>query len=201
MGKVDRWRAGNEMETSRSMKRRGGRERGNNPKEREKEKEGRRRRIAFRLCSIKGEITHLLRFFLKTTALIDQTAWMYQPIFNMKYRHQKSITPVFSLPSPISQPSARSFSQRLTHLHHCPLSSLRLSPCLSSSQAMDLPLSPPDMGIMLSASTWAWQMEKSIIFNNYLTFFPFAVFLLLLLVPSVRLSNGAPLSVPFQRCH
>lgn len=40
MGKVDRWRAGNEMETSRSMKRRGGRERGNNPKEREKEKEG-----------------------------------------------------------------------------------------------------------------------------------------------------------------
>lgn len=105
---VDRWRAGNEMETSRSMKRRGGRggrERGSNPEEREKEKEseGERgiRRIAFRLCSIKGEITHLLRFFLKTTALIDQTAWMYQPIFNMKYRHQKSITPVFSLPSPI----------------------------------------------------------------------------------------------------
>lgn len=59
------------------------------------------RRIAFRLCSIKGEITHLLRFFLKTTALIDQTAWMYQPIFNMKYRHQKSITPVFSLLSPV----------------------------------------------------------------------------------------------------
>lgn len=66
---------------------------------RRKEREGERgiRRIAFRLCSIKGEITHLLRFFLKTTALIDQTAWMYQPIFNMKYRHQKSITPVFSL--------------------------------------------------------------------------------------------------------
>lgn len=64
-------------------------------------REGGIRRIAFRLCSIKGEITHLLRFFLKTTALIDQTAWMYRPIFNMKYRHQKSITPVFSLPSPI----------------------------------------------------------------------------------------------------
>lgn len=28
MGKVDRWRGGNEMETSRSMKRRGGREGG-----------------------------------------------------------------------------------------------------------------------------------------------------------------------------
>lgn len=71
--------------------------------ERERERGGKRgiRRIAFRLCSIKGEITHLLRFFLKTTAPIDQTAWMYRPIFNMKYRHQKSITPVFSLPSPI----------------------------------------------------------------------------------------------------
>lgn len=93
-GRVDRWRAGNEMETSKSMKRRGGRECGNNPKEQEK---GGIRRIAFPLCSIKGEITHLLRFFLKTTAPIDQTAWMYRPIFNMKYRHQKSITPVFSL--------------------------------------------------------------------------------------------------------
>lgn len=91
--RVDRWRAGNEMETSKSMKRRGGRECGNNPKEQEK---GGIRRIAFLLCSIKGEITHLLRFFLKTTAPIDQTAWMYRPIFNMKYRQQKSITPVFS---------------------------------------------------------------------------------------------------------
>lgn len=83
MGEVDRWRAGNEMETSRSMKRRGGREGGwKQPKsegergKRERERGG-IRRIAFRLCSIKGEITHLLRFFLKTTALIDQTAWMY----------------------------------------------------------------------------------------------------------------------------
>lgn len=43
MGEVDRWRAGNEMETSRSMKRRGGREGGNNPKAREKEERERGR--------------------------------------------------------------------------------------------------------------------------------------------------------------
>lgn len=36
---VDKWRAGNEMETSRSMKRREGKERGNNLRK-EKEKEG-----------------------------------------------------------------------------------------------------------------------------------------------------------------
>lgn len=65
-------------------------------KEKERWGEAGIRRIAFCLCSIKGEITHLPRFFLKTTALIDQTTWMYQPIFNMKYRQQKSITPVFS---------------------------------------------------------------------------------------------------------
>lgn len=52
------------------------------------------------------------------------------------------------------------------HLHHCLLSSR----CPSSFQAMDLPLSPSDMYIMLSAGTCAWQMEESIIFNNYLTF-------------------------------
>lgn len=84
------------------------------------------RRIALRLCSIKGEITHLLRFFLKTTALIDQTAWMYRPIFNMKYRHQKSITPVFPLPSPracvracvrLGVAGSSSQRRRLMHLH------------------------------------------------------------------------------------
>lgn len=143
-------------------------------RKRKKESEWERgiRRIAFRLCSIKGEITHLLRFFLKTTALIDQTAWMYQPIFNMKYRHQKSITPVFSLSLFLSLlPSAalrRSFSQSLMHLHHHPLLSVSLF--LSSFQAIDLPLSLSDMYIMLSAGTSAWQIEESIIFNNYLTF-------------------------------
>lgn len=135
-GRVDRWRAGNEMETSKSMKRRGGREWGNNPKEQEK---GGIRRIAFPLCSIKGEITHLLRFFLKTTAPIDQTAWMYRPIFNMKYRHQKSITPVFSLSLLLSAVLTCSFWLRLKHLHHCLLSSLHLS----QHQAMDLPTVPP----------------------------------------------------------
>lgn len=42
-------------------------------KERERERGRGIRRIAFRPCSIKGEITHLLRFFLRTTAPIDQT--------------------------------------------------------------------------------------------------------------------------------
>lgn len=138
-GRVDRWRAGNEMETSKSMKRRGGRECGNNPKEREK---GGIRRIAFLLCSIKGKITHLRRFFLKTTAPIDQTAWMYQPIFSMKYRQQKSITPVFS---PSLLPSADltcSFSQRLMHLHHCLLSSLPLYPLPGYGSPHCLPLTP-----------------------------------------------------------
>lgn len=161
------------METSRSMKRRRWKECGNNlgkEKEREGETGGEAgiRRIAFCLCSIKGEITHLRRFFLKTTALIDQTTWMYQPIFNMKYRHQKSITPVFSLPSALrGSPSLlRTKVDASTSL------SARLSMwlCLSSSEAMDLPLFLSDMYIMLSAGTSAWQMGKSIIFNNYLTF-------------------------------
>lgn len=73
------------------------------------------RRIALRPCSIKGEITHLLRFFLKTTALIDQTGWMYRPISSMKYRHEKSITPVFPL-SPVRQCATGSSSSRLMHL-------------------------------------------------------------------------------------
>lgn len=98
----------------------------NNPKERERG----RRRIAFRLCSIKGEITHLLRFFLKTTALIDQTAWMYQPIYNMKYRHQKSITPVFPRRSPICS----SLSHFLTKVD----ASISLSAILSVSMPVFL---------------------------------------------------------------
>lgn len=101
------------------------------------------RRIAFLLCSIKGEITHLLRFFLKTTAPIDQTAWMYRPIFNMKYRHQKSITPVFSLPLLLSADLTCSFPPRLMHLHHCRLSSRPPSPHLCSFPAMDLPTASP----------------------------------------------------------
>lgn len=35
---------------------------------------GGERKIAFRLCSVKGEITHLRRFFQATTGSIDQTA-------------------------------------------------------------------------------------------------------------------------------
>lgn len=136
------------METSRSMKRRGGREgqskRGNNPKEGEKEKEGEGergiRRIAFRLCSIKGEITHLLRFFLKTTALIDQTAWMYQPIFNMKYRHQKSITPVFPLPSPIRSFVSHFLTKVDASTSLSALLSVSIYVSLSLSEAMDFPL-------------------------------------------------------------
>lgn len=138
------------------------------------------RRIALRLCSIKGEITHLLRFFLKTTALIDQTAWMYRPIFNMKYRHQKSITPVFPLPSPrgcvrLGVAGSSSLRRRLMHLHQrlpppCAVSTRGVSRPLRV--AMDLRPSPSDTHIMLSAGTCAWQMEKSIIFNNYLTFPP-----------------------------
>jgi len=123
---------------------------------------GRTRRIAFCLCSIKGEITHLLRFFLKTTALIDQTAWMYQPIFNMKYRHQKSITPVFSLPSVIC-------SSLLTKVD----ASTSLSALLSVS--LLLPHGSPSISLwhvhyVIHSYTSAWQMGKSIIFNNYLTF-------------------------------
>lgn len=34
---------------------------------------GSKRKIAFRLCSVKGEITHLRRFFQATTGSIDQT--------------------------------------------------------------------------------------------------------------------------------
>lgn len=96
------------------------------------------RRIAFRLCSIKGEITHLLRFFLKTTALIDQTAWMYQPIFNMKYRHQKSITPVFSLPSSICSSLSLSLAKVDASISLSPLFSVSISLCLASC----LPLRP-----------------------------------------------------------
>lgn len=90
--RVDKWRGHNEMETSRSMKRRREKrgegavilqeqnclqrkrekEQGSE-KERERERGRGIRRIAFRPCSIKGEITHLLRFFLRTTAPIDQT--------------------------------------------------------------------------------------------------------------------------------
>lgn len=49
-------------------------------RETERASEGRRRRrkqkrkIAFRLCSVKGEITHLRRFFQATTGSIDQTS-------------------------------------------------------------------------------------------------------------------------------
>lgn len=154
------------METSRSMKRGGGRDGGSaetTQKEREKEKDGERgiRRIAFCLCSIKGEITHLLRFFLKTTALIDQTAWMYRPIFNMKYRHQKSITPVFSLTSPICSSLSLFLakvdaSTSLSALFSASMStSLSLPRSHSTSEAMDLPLFHPDMYIMLSAGTSA----------------------------------------------
>lgn len=46
--------------------------------ERERQKrergEGRERKIASRLCSVKGEITHLRRFFQATTGSIDQAA-------------------------------------------------------------------------------------------------------------------------------
>lgn len=45
-------------------------------RERERETErggGSKRKIAFRLCSVKGEITHLRRFFQATTGTIDHT--------------------------------------------------------------------------------------------------------------------------------
>lgn len=85
--RVDKWRGRNEMETSRSMKREDERKRGEGAAILQEQnclrREGKRtgewergrgiRRIAFRPCSIKGEITHLLRFFLRTTAPIDQT--------------------------------------------------------------------------------------------------------------------------------
>lgn len=35
---------------------------------------GGKRKIASRLCSVKGEITHLRRFFQATTGSIDQAA-------------------------------------------------------------------------------------------------------------------------------
>lgn len=37
------------------------------------ERGGSKRKIAFRLCSVKGEITHLRRFFQATMGSIDQT--------------------------------------------------------------------------------------------------------------------------------
>lgn len=68
----------------RSMKgERGGRAQSINPTQREQRGReggreggggGRKRKIAFRLCSVKGEITHLRRFFQATTGFIDQTS-------------------------------------------------------------------------------------------------------------------------------
>lgn len=98
------------------------------PRKRNRKRRRGIRRIAFCPCSIKGEITHLLRFFLKTTALIDQTTWMYRPIFNMKYRHQKSITPVFSLSPHYLQLFVALLAQSLMHLHPCLPCSLCTSP-------------------------------------------------------------------------
>lgn len=54
-------------------------ERGSENERQKKGREGERggggeRKIAFRLCSVKGEITHLRRFFQATTGSIDQTA-------------------------------------------------------------------------------------------------------------------------------
>lgn len=130
--------------------------------EKERMGKGAARRIAFRLCSIKGEITHLLRFFLKPTALIDQTAWMYQPIFYMKYRHQKSITPVFSFGSPVR---GRSFPLRLScsafvQLFIC--SSRRRSPTVFVFVTCTLCYPPP----LHVGDKW----KKSILFNNYVPF-------------------------------
>lgn len=90
----DKWMSGDEAKISRSMKgekreegraliRAGVAPRGRKPaRETEGEKGraggrgggGKKRKIAFRLCSVKGEITHLRRFFQATTASIDQAA-------------------------------------------------------------------------------------------------------------------------------
>lgn len=89
----DKWMSGDEAEISRSMKGERGKRKSINPswggfqdggsrrgRQRQKKGEGRwrrrgkKRKIAFRLCSVKGEITHLRRFFQATTASIDQAA-------------------------------------------------------------------------------------------------------------------------------
>lgn len=90
----DKWMSGDEAKISRSMKGERGEEGGaliqagaapggRKPAwETEGEKGraggggggGKKRKIAFRLCSVKGEITHLRRFFQATTASIDQAA-------------------------------------------------------------------------------------------------------------------------------
>lgn len=74
------------MNISRSMKgerraliqHQAGRDRSKSERERERGG-GSKRKIGFRLCSVKGEITHLRRFFQATTGSIDQaTGFMSQ---------------------------------------------------------------------------------------------------------------------------
>lgn len=73
----------------------------------EEEREG-KRRIIFRLCSVKGEITHLLIFFPKDGHHRSYVG-IYEPISKMKYRNQESILPLlFTLSQQIT---AASFPQ------------------------------------------------------------------------------------------
>ncbi len=60
----------------------------------QEQREG-KRRIVFRLCSVKGEITHLLIFFFPKDGHHRSYVGIYEPISNMKYRHQESILPLF----------------------------------------------------------------------------------------------------------
>lgn len=59
---------------------------------------GRTRKMTSRLCSVKGEITRLWSFFSSHDRFHRSNRWIYEPIFNMKYRHQESILLMFTLP-------------------------------------------------------------------------------------------------------
>lgn len=88
--RFDKWMSGDETKISRSMKGERGRGKSINPTAGCFRREGKpgwetegkkgrgggggKRKIASRLCSVKGEITHLRRFFQATTGSIDQAA-------------------------------------------------------------------------------------------------------------------------------
>lgn len=68
-----------------------------------------KRGIVFRLCSVKGEITHLLIFFSPKDGHHRSYIGIYEPISNMKYRHQESILPLFFTFSPLNRSQLLAF--------------------------------------------------------------------------------------------
>lgn len=100
---------------------RGGFQEGGSRRGRQRQKKGRagggggegERKIAFRLCSVKGEITHLRRFFQATTASIDQaTGFMSQfPTWNIDT--ENPFSPCLLAFPPFSPSFSRSLSRSI----------------------------------------------------------------------------------------